>query len=88
MTDEALRAEIKQAIIRSLRLPITADEIGDDVPLFGDGLGLDSIDVLELVLELERAFGAMIADDETGARVLQTVNTIAAFVRANGKKMA
>jgi acyl carrier protein len=88
MTDEALRTEIKQAIIRSLRLPITADEIGDDVPLFGDGLGLDSIDVLELVLELERAFAAMIADEETGARVLQTVNTIAAFVRANGKKMA
>jgi acyl carrier protein len=85
MTDEALRAEIKQAIIRSLRLPITADQIGDDVPLFAGGLGLDSIDVLELVLELERSFGALITDEETGARVLRTVNTIAAFVRANGK---
>jgi len=85
MTDEALRAEIKQAIIRSLRLPITAADIGDDVPLFGEGLGLDSIDVLELVLELERAFGASITDEETGARVLRTVNTIAEFVRANGK---
>ncbi len=85
MTDEALRAEIKQAIIRSLRLPITAADIGDDVPLFGEGLGLDSIDVLELVLELERAFGASITDEDTGARVLRTVNTIAEFVRANGK---
>ena len=85
MTDEALRAEIKQAIIRSLRLPITAAEIGDDVPLFGEGLGLDSIDVLELVLELERAFAASITDEETGTRVLRTVNTIAEFVRANGK---
>jgi acyl carrier protein len=85
MTDEALRAEIKQAIIRSLRLPITADEIGDDVPLFAGGLGLDSIDVLELVLELERSFGALITDEETGAHVLRTVNTIAAFVRVNGK---
>ncbi len=85
MTDEALRAEIKQAIIRSLRLPITAAEIGDDMPLFGEGLGLDSIDVLELVLELERAFGASITDEETGKRVLRTVNTIAEFVRANGK---
>ena len=85
MTDEALRAEIKQAIVRSLRLPITAADIGDDVPLFGEGLGLDSIDVLELVLELERAFGASITDEETGKRVLRTVNTIAEFVRANGK---
>jgi acyl carrier protein len=85
MTDEALRAEIKQAIIRSLRLPITAAEIGDDVPLFGEGLGLDSIDVLELVLELERAFSASITDEETGTRVLKTVNTIAEFVRANGQ---
>jgi acyl carrier protein len=85
MTDEALRAEIKQAIIRSLRLPLTPADIGDDVPLFGEGLGLDSIDVLELVLEIERAFGAQIADEETGKRVLRTVNTIAEFVQANGK---
>ena len=80
---DTLRAEIKQAIIRSLRLPITADEISDDIPLFGEGLGLDSIDVLELVLELERSFGVSITDEATGARVLRTVNTIAEFVEAN-----
>jgi acyl carrier protein len=85
MSDEALRAHIKQAIIRSLRLPMTAAEIGDDVPLFGEGLGLDSIDVLELVLELERSFGVAIRDEETGARVLRTVNTIAEYVEANRK---
>jgi acyl carrier protein len=84
MTD-TLRTEIKLAIIRSLRLPITADEIGDDVPLFGEGLGLDSIDVLELVLELERSFGVSVSDEATGARVLRTVNTIAEFVEANRK---
>jgi acyl carrier protein len=84
MTD-TLRTDIKQAIIRSLRLPITADEIGDDVPLFGEGLGLDSIDVLELVLELERSFGVSVSDEATGARVLRTVNTIAEFVEANRK---
>jgi acyl carrier protein len=82
---DTLRDEIKAAIIRSLRLPITAADIGDDVPLFGEGLGLDSIDVLELVLELERSFGVSITDEETGARVLRTVNTIAAFVEANRK---
>ena len=84
MTD-AVRTDIKQAIVRSLRLPISADEIGDDVPLFGEGLGLDSIDVLELVLELERSFGVSINDEATGARVLRTVNTIAEFVEANRK---
>ena len=84
MTD-TLRADIKQAIVRSLRLPITAAEIGDDIPLFGEGLGLDSIDVLELVLELERSFGVLVTDEETGARVLRTVNTIAEFVEANRK---
>lgn len=82
---DTLRAEIKQAIVRSLRLPIKADEIADDIPLFGEGLGLDSIDVLELVLELERSFGVSITDEATGARVLRTVNTIAEFVDANRK---
>jgi acyl carrier protein len=85
MSDETLRASIKHSIIRSLRLPITPAEIGDDVPLFGEGLGLDSIDVLELVLELERSFGVSIRDEETGARVLRTVNTIAEYVEANRK---
>lgn len=82
---DPLRAEIKQAIVRSLRLPIAAADIADDVPLFGEGLGLDSIDVLELVLELERSFGVAITDEVTGARVLRTVNTIAEFVEANRK---
>ncbi len=81
---DALRTEIKQAIVRSLRLPIQPEEIGDTTELFGpDGLGLDSIDVLELVLELERALGVTISDEETGARVLRTVDSIAAFVEDN-----
>jgi acyl carrier protein len=75
-----LKDEIKQAIVRSLRLPIAPEEIGDSTPLFGEGLGLDSIDVLELVLELERAFGVSITDEETGARVLRSVDTIADFL--------
>ncbi len=82
---DTLRTDIKLAIVRSLRLPISADEIGDDVPLFGEGLGLDSIDVLELVLELERSFGVSITDEATGARVLRNVNTIAEFVETNRK---
>ena len=77
---DALRSEIKQAIVRSLRLPMQPEEIGDSTPLFGEGLGLDSIDVLELVLELERTFGVSITDEQTGAQVLRSVNSIADYI--------
>ena len=80
---DALRTDIKQASVRSLRLPMQPDESGDDTPLFGEGLGLDSIDVLELVLEIERTFGVSITDEQTGAKVLRTVNSIAAHIDAN-----
>ena len=66
---DALHAEIKDALVRSLRLPMAAEEIGDSTPLFGaDGLGLDSIDVLELVLELERSFGVTIENRRPACR--------------------
>jgi acyl carrier protein len=77
---DQLTADIKPAIIRSLPLPMTPDQMGDDTPLFGEGLGLDSIDVLELVLELERSFGVTIGDEQTGMKVLRSVDTIAAYV--------
>ncbi len=79
---DTLHTEIKEALVRSLRLPMAPGEIGDDTPLFGEGLGLDSIDVLELVLELERSFGVAITDEDTGRTVLRTVATIADFIRA------
>jgi acyl carrier protein len=79
-SSDSLKTEIKHAIVRSLRLPIAADQIGDATPLFGEGLGLDSIDVLELVLELERSFGVLIGDEQTGVEVLRSVDTIAAFI--------
>ena len=77
-----LNTQIKQAIVRSLRLPIAWEEIGDDTPLFEEGLGLDSIDVLELVLEVERQFGVSITDEQTGMKVMRSVNTLAEFVRS------
>lgn len=78
-----LKEEIKRAIVRSLRLPMAPEDIADDISLFGEGLGLDSIDVLELVLEIERTFGVAIADEQTGARVLRNVNSIADFITAS-----
>jgi acyl carrier protein len=79
-----LNARIKQAIVSALRLPIPPEEIQDDAPLFGEGLGLDSIDALELVLELERSFGVTISDEQTGSRVLRSVASIATFIEQGG----
>jgi acyl carrier protein len=83
MTD--LRTDIKTAIVRALKLPIAPDEIDSAAPLFGAGLGLDSIDALELVLEIERSFGVVIGDEETGGKVLQSVDAIAEYIEAQKK---
>ena len=80
-----LKADIKRAIVRSLRLSMAPEEIEDGISLFGEGLGLDSIDVLELVLEIERSFGVAITDEETGARVLRSVDSIADFITTSRK---
>jgi len=80
--------KIKQGIVRSLRLPIAWEEIDDATTLFDGGLGLDSIDVLELVLEIERLFGVSIEDEQTGMKVLRSVDTIAAYIRTQGKELA
>jgi len=72
--------QVKEAIVRCLRLPMAPQDIADDVPLFGEGLGLDSIDALELALELERSFSVKIDDEQLGRRVLRSVNSIVEFI--------
>ena len=79
MSDE-LKSQIKQAIVRSLKLPIDPNDIDSAAPLFGAGLGLDSIDALELVLGVEQAFGVKIEDEEMGAQALSSVTSLAEFV--------
>lgn len=79
----ALKAQVKQAVVTSLRLTIDPADIADAVPLFGEGLGLDSIDALELVLEIERTFGVTIGGEDVGARVLYSVDSIAAFIESS-----
>ena len=76
-----LIGKIKQLIITRLKLAdMTPEMIGNDAPLFGEGLGLDSIDALELVLGLEKEFGVIIPDAEVGKRVFQSVKTMAQYV--------
>jgi acyl carrier protein len=74
--------ELKNLIIRTLKLEeITAEEIEDDGPLFGEGLGLDSIDALELVVALEKTYGVVIPDSEVGKKIFRSVNDLARFVK-------
>jgi acyl carrier protein len=79
----SLDDQVKAAIVKCLRMPITTSEIDSDMPLFGDGLGLDSIDALEIVLELQRSFGVVVSDEQMGQRVLRSVRTIAEFIEAS-----
>jgi acyl carrier protein len=81
LMDHLLATQVKEVIVRCLRLPMAPADIGDEIPLFGgEGLGLDSIDVLELVLELERTFGVKITDEQLGRRVLRSVTTIVELI--------
>jgi acyl carrier protein len=86
MSDENLRDDLKTMMVESLMLKISKDEIGDDLPLFGpDGLGLDSIDALELVVGLEKRFGVTVPNSETARKALATVNSIHDYILANRK---
>lgn len=75
-----LKTRIKKTIVERLKLDVDPAQIGDTTPLFGDGLGLDSIDALELVLGLEQEFGVKVEDEEVGAKALASVDTLAEFV--------
>ena len=88
MMDEGLKPHVKEVIVKSLRLTMSPSDIGDDLPLFGEGLGLDSIDALELVLEIERTFGVAIGDEHLGKRVLRTVSSIADFIETQRRGAA
>ena len=80
---ESLAKDLKVRIIESLRLEhITPEQIDDDAPLFGAGLGLDSIDALELVAMLENSYGIVIKDLEEGRPAFQSVRVLAAFIEA------
>lgn len=79
--NDDLIEKLKQLIITRLKLvDLTPEMIDTDAPLFGEGLGLDSIDALELVLGLEKEFGVLIPDAEVGRKVFQSVRTMAQFV--------
>ena len=86
--DLALRDQIKQLIVTRLKLEIEPASIDAAAPLFGDGLGLDSIDALELVLGIEQEFGVKIEDQEVGSRALSSVDSLAEFLAVKTRSSA
>lgn len=75
------RQDLKQLLIESLQLDgMTPAEIGDDDPLFGEGLGLDSVDALELVVALEKRLGVRIRSDQIDPNAFSTIASLHAFI--------
>ena len=80
--------ELKEKIIEALNLEdIVITDLEDDAPLFGEeGLGLDSIDALELIVLLEKNYGIKISDSKEGKNIFKSVNVMADYVEKNRKK--
>ncbi|MDH7464041.1 phosphopantetheine-binding protein [Chitinophagaceae bacterium 26-R-25] len=81
------KKDLKLQIIEALNLQgMNPDDIDNTAPLFGEGLGLDSIDSLELMVLLERNYGIKIEDAREGRKVLESIDAMAAYIQANRKK--
>ncbi|MES2748209.1 MAG: phosphopantetheine-binding protein [Bacteroidota bacterium] len=84
---EALKQELKGKIIEVLNLEdITVADINDNDALFGDGLGLDSIDALELIVLLDKDYGIKLVDPKEGKTIFQSIETMAAYISENRTK--
>jgi len=83
---DALIEQLKGEIIEQLNLEdVKKEDIDPDASLFGDGLGLDSIDALELIVLLEKNYGIKIANPADGKKIFQSVRTMAQFIQDNKK---
>jgi len=83
---EVMIGQVKKMIIDSLRIEgMAPEEIETDAPLFGEGLGLDSIDALQLVVAMEKEFGVVVPDAATGTKVFQSVRSVAEYIVENRK---
>lgn len=82
-----LHKELKESIIEQLNLEdLEVSDIENDEPLFGDGLGLDSIDALELIVLLEKDYGIKLTDPNQGKEIFNSINSMAAFIEQNRTK--
>jgi len=82
-----LKLQVKQQIVKFLNLTtVKPEEIKDDEPLFGEGLGLDSIDSIELIVLLSREYGINIQDPKQGRKILTDINTMVDYIEKNRTK--
>ncbi len=83
---EQLKDELKIKLIEALNLEeITPEEIDSTAPLFGDGLGLDSIDALEIILILEKSYGIRLENPSAAKEIFYSIDTLAEFISKNLK---
>lgn len=81
---ELIAQKLKEDLIEHLNLEdLTPEDIELDEPLFGDGLGLDSIDALEIIVLIERSYGIKIKDQETGQKAMKSLRSLGQFIQDN-----
>jgi acyl carrier protein len=81
---DSLILELKEKIIKSLNLEeVKPEDIADDAPLFGEGLSLDSIDALELIVLMEKHYGIKLTNPSEGKEIFKSVRTMAEYIAAN-----
>jgi len=79
-----LKLKLKELLVEHLNLQdIKPEDIGDDQPIFGEGLGLDSIDALEIIVMLQQHFGIRLTKADNGPQVLASVNSMADYIMAH-----
>jgi acyl carrier protein len=83
---EELIPLVKVAIIKQLNIDITPEAMDENMALFGEGLGLDSIDALELIVMIDRDFGIKIGDPKEARKIFQSVRVMAEYIQENRKK--
>ena len=87
MTASAQEKELAQLIVTSLNLEVTADEIEPDAPLYGEGLGLDSIDILELSLAISKAYGLQLkSDDADNNKIFTSLRSLNDYIQQHRAK--
>ena len=87
METAELKQQLKKQIVQFLNLTsVNPDDIKDNEPLFGEGLGLDSIDSIELIVLLSREYGIEIKDPKERRKILVDINTIAAYIEQHRTK--
>jgi len=87
MERDDLKLQVKKQIVQFLNLmTVKPEDIKDDEPLFGEGLGLDSIDSIELIVLLSREYGITIQDPKEGRKILVDVNTMVDYIEKHRTK--